>query len=255
MNNRREILPTKLGIEPIIEALFEFRFEAGVPASNLLPALLLSKLTGGCSIDSLPTSAIPFEVRAQEVGLRYAPTMRITWKEKFSIFLGDRVVIIACHLPYPGWSSFKEAIMTILDAISNADFIGRIERYSLKYVDFFDDAVLKSRGLQRFNVDLRIGKDEISDQFCQLKVENPIDENFVNVLTIVSSAISKRETDVEERRGAILDVDMVAMNGCASFVEFIGGADNLLEHLHSLNKKVFFSCLSDELYDELQPVN
>ena len=69
-------LPLKLGKEPLIEALFEMRFKATAPVSNILPGLLFTKFKGEKKIEKLPAAQLPEELRKVDPSLHYAPLLR-----------------------------------------------------------------------------------------------------------------------------------------------------------------------------------
>jgi len=103
-------LPSKLNKPPIIEALFEMRFQSDVPTSNILSGIFFTKL-GKPVVDRLlqPGIVLP-QMREHNPMLSYAPLLRII-TENFSLYIGDKVFLVSCSLPYPGWTSFKNIIL------------------------------------------------------------------------------------------------------------------------------------------------
>ena len=71
-------LPKALGREPLIDALFEVHFKnVSVPLADVLPGFLLGRIEPKPSITRLPAAEIPAHMRANDPGLRYAPTQRL----------------------------------------------------------------------------------------------------------------------------------------------------------------------------------
>ena len=106
-------LPLKLGKEPLIEALFEMRFKATAPVSNILPGLLFTKFKGEKKIEKLPAAQLPEELRKVDPSLHYAPLLRIYW-DRFMILTSDRSSGLACKMPYPGWNAAFKPRFSIL---------------------------------------------------------------------------------------------------------------------------------------------
>lgn len=76
-----------------------------------------------------------------EPNLRFAPLSKLEWKQ-FYINIGDRSVSIGFKHPYPGWNTFRVAIIKVIQSLQSAKFIKSIERYSLKYIDLLPAANL-----------------------------------------------------------------------------------------------------------------
>ena len=81
--------PKKLGREPLLEVIFEFRFSAKISATNILPAVFLKPSNGSnenFKIDKLPSSEIPEFIRNQDPNLKYTPLLKIDRKD-FNYFI------------------------------------------------------------------------------------------------------------------------------------------------------------------------
>lgn len=246
-------LPTKLGKEPLIDAVFEVRFEANGPVASLMPGLVLPLLSdgGATAFESLPASQLPPEIRDSDEKLKFAPHMRILWGSRFAVLFGDRTLAVGCRMPYAGWTAFKVAIVQVMSALKNAPFISKINNCSLKYVDFFDKDELALTGLGRFNVALTLGSVQVRDEILNIRCEVP-QQGFLHVVTILTSAILNTPGQAQ-RSGAILDVDTHRINETDFPADFVEKLPNLLESMHNSNKQFFFSCLSPEGIRELEP--
>ena len=245
--------PYKLGKEPLIDAVFEVRFEASGPAAQLMPGLVLPLLTDGgpTAFESLPASQIPAEFRDVDENLKFAPHMRVLWGDKFAVLFGDRTLAIGCRMPYAGWTAFKVAILQVAASLRSASFVSKINHCSLKYVDFFDKNDLPLSGLNRFNVSLVLGPVQVREELLNIRCEVP-DGDFLHAVTILTSA-SVKFPNQDERNGAILEVDTLRIEEHHDAREFLDRLPNLLESMHESNKKFFFSCLSPAGISELDP--
>jgi len=242
-------LPLKLGKEPLIEAIFEVRFTAALPVSNILPGLMFQGLEGEKDIERLPASELPQQLRNIDPNLKYAPLIRIRW-HTFTILISDQSVGLACAIPYPGWDKFKPAILKIVKIVGSAGVIDSIERFSLKYTDIIPVEFGDLDSLVEFN--LQIGTHGAAGKNVQIRAEIPKD-GLIHVVQLASSGTA-RLIDGTIREGVALDIDTVAMIGNVKFSDFFDTLTERIEFGHSENKAMFFSCLKQKTIDKLEPV-
>ncbi|MBD1399437.1 TIGR04255 family protein [Pelovirga terrestris] len=243
-------LPKKLKMEPLIDVVFEIRFKSVISASSILPGLLFERLEGEKKIEKLPASQLPEQVRTSDPNLKYAPLLRIVWKN-FAIMISDNGVAVGCILPYPGWSSFKKTIIELVGHLSSAKIIKEVERYSLKYIDIIPAKSLKDQ-VSAVNLSLTIGKHKLESEFFQVRVDIPIDD-LINIMVINSSA-SVALSSGEKRNGVVVDIDTILNIGDDNIEETYSSLEKNLERMHDLNGELFFSCLREETIEMLEPV-
>ena len=236
-------LPAKLNKEPLIEVLCAVHFSSDVPAESLLPGLLLSKLsTQNPKIETLGAAQLPQVIRDSDPNLQNAPLMRIVIDDQHFILIGSRWLAVGCQIPYSGWYTYKQVIMSVFSILGDAGFIKNIERHSLKYVDF-----IKSQdappSLSIFDLKINIAGRLLDGEQTQLRTEI-LDSEFLHAITIVSKASLNKpgETVVE---GVLLDVDTHRVQSMSTS-EFKEGLDSFLDEIHAANKKIFFDLLSDD---------
>lgn len=252
-NNFQEMsknpLPTRLGKEPLIDAVFEVRFTTTISAADILPGYLRSKLGGDVRIERLPISSLPSEVREQDPNLANQPLVRMFWKN-FIIVMGDKSLGVACVVPYPGWAVFRAVILELVTHLVGADIVGTIERFSLKYVDILE--METSVGVAEWlNLSLDVGGYKLKDRPFQLHIEIPR-ESFAHALLI--GAPAKAQTlDGKVREGTILSVDTFSLGELPSFEQFVNELPGRIEALHEQNKQMFFDCLTPAAIDKLEP--
>ena len=114
---------------PLVEALWELRFEPGVAAATdvLLGKMYAFKKGEDPQIFDLPGSEIPAEAAMNLPPLRYAGRKRLQWSDNTAIQLGERTISLhALAEGYKGWESFSHTIRTVIKAIlSRPWLIGR----------------------------------------------------------------------------------------------------------------------------------
>lgn len=245
-------LPAKLGKEPLIDVIFEVRFESQIAAGSLLPGLLLQFITEQPTIETLPASQLPIEIRNGDEALRHVHLTRMSWGQKFSAAFGDRTLSVICRMPYAGWTEYKQAIMMVMECLREARFVQKVQRYSLKYVDFFESKSSTVSGFERFNIDLNIGSRKIDKEITNLRCEIP-EGNFIHAVTVLTAAYVEAENH-PRREGSIFEVDSLCLQDFSNVPDFLDKLPNLLDEIHQSNKACFFSCLSEKGLTDLEPI-
>jgi len=242
-------LPKKLKKEPLIDAIFEVRFSCRVPASMIVPGILFNALTGEKKLESLPISQLPKNVRDADPNLKFAPISRIDWG-KYFVNVGDYSLSISCKYPYVGWSSFKPAIITVINALHSSNIVGMVERCAIKYVDMIPLSDNKQK-VSMINLKLGIAGHELKQEPYQLRIEIPRD-GYVHAVQVVSSAKAKLHTG-KEMEGLIVDIDTFSLQNI-SMQSLLEGFSEKLEALHASNKTMFFDCITPDALKSLEPI-
>lgn len=243
-------LPSKLGREPLIDAVFEVRFEAAPGAAEILPGLLFSRLKGVQGIQSLPVAQVPEQVRNLDPNFRYMPTSRLLWG-KYVVPIGAQVLGVGCKLPYPGWANFRTAILEVLQVLAEVPLVSRINRCSLKYIDLFE-VPDNAAALQMFNIGITVGSERIENHNAQLRVEMPRGR-FLHAISAITSASIGIDGVPTPKTGAILDVDTLVSGLNMAVGEFVTAAPSLIDEIHTSNKEIFFGCITPAGLQKLEP--
>lgn len=250
---KAESLPRKLGKEPLIDVVCEVRFDASAHAGSLLPGLILAKLGDQPSqIEAMPASQLPKAIRDQDPNFRYAALMRIVAGDRFAILISDNSLAVACKMPYAGWQDFKNIILHVFSVLADVDFVKKIERHSMKYVDLFERDENAENVLNQFNLSLNVAKTELTNEPVNLRVEIP-KPPFLHALGIVTPAAVKMENGTQ-RSGTVIDVDTYRVQEYQDIKQFYSNLGVLLEEIHSANKHFFFSLISPSGLAKLEPI-
>lgn len=242
-------LPKKLKKEPLVDAIFELRFSSKTPASSILPGILFSALPEEKVIEPLPAAQLPKQLRDADPNLQYAPVVRLLWKE-FFILISDRSIAVACKIPYPGWSKFKDAIIPVIKVLGENSVMESIQRYSLKYVDLIPSNKLKEQG-SLINFSASLGSHKLEKEVFQFRIEIPQD-NYIHAIQIVSSA-GLTLTDGTNKEGMVIDIDSICNVDNQRFDDFNKGFYEKLDKIHHENKLLFIKCLTPETLEYLEP--
>jgi uncharacterized protein (TIGR04255 family) len=240
-------LPKKLGKPPVVDTVFEMRFAAGKPLSNILPGLVLPTFKGE-NIERLPAAQIPEALRNADETMKFAPLVRVHWGP-FMVLASDRSVGIACKMPYAGWTAYKAAILQIAQIIAETAIVDMIERFSIKYTN-----IISGLGKAPTVVDLslKLGQHDAAQSLFLVRAEIPKEEMICVVQIAAEGTIML--TDGATKTGVVIDVDTLCMGVNLPFSEFSTSLPDRLERIHSETKTMFFSCLKQEALEKLEPV-
>lgn len=243
-------MPTKLEREPLIDAVFEMRFNANGPASSILPGLIYSGLAGARTMENMPVMSLPKEMRERDENLRYAPLVRIGWGE-FWLFVGDNVFSVASKLPYTGWSKLRDAVLESFGLVCRSGLLTSVTRYSTKYVDLISaESGIKLEDI--FSFSLSIGGHEAGFNDFQVRADIS-DQGLTHIIGLVANASTQLIDQPAPITGAIVDIDSYENLENESPEAFLAALSDRAEVIHSANKKLFFNCLSQKTLEWLEP--
>jgi len=237
-----ERLPRKIDPCPIVEAVFEIRFNTAEPWRTL-PGLLSEKIRGRYREQKdLPLAQIPEEVRRQIPALTHQPLMQFLSTD-FLIQLGPSVLsLITKPNAYPGWSAVETELRWFLDRVQEAGFVQEAGRLGVRYIDFFEKDIFPSLIL-----DVGIGASPLHANELQITTvlrQGP----FTARLLVSNSAILG--TGSAAKRGSVLDLDVWL--GPLDFELFENGIAKFGE-AHLLVKQCFFGLAKPDFMASLNP--
>lgn len=242
-----KILPSKLAKEPMIEAVFEMRFESSAPVAAMLPGILYSKLTGSLSMEQLPPHAMPKEIRDADPNFQHLPLTKCSWGN-YWILIGDRIFSVASKLPYAGWSDFRQKIEEAFGVALETGMITTVNRCSIKYVDILDAIPLSPSDC--FNMSLAVGSIDGKDNF-HIKV-SAIQDGLTHTVQLVSNAMTQLY-DGRPLQGPLIDVDSIMEIPAEDSGAFASSLIERANALHAANKKTVFDAISELALKHLEP--
>lgn len=234
----------------IIDAIFEIRFNASQGVADLLPGTMLNLFETQPQVERLPLADVPAQIRIQQPDLAHQPIIRLVWATH-AIFIGERMLGIACKVPYPGWGKFKEIISTTINHLANLNIIEAPNKFSVKYIDFLPNEKFPE-GMPLLNWQLSIGESSLVGEAVSLKSQQKVGE-FVVVRDIHSCA----EVQVQggpKQSGVLLATDVARIQDSPKeWAVFLQSFDADIDALHNEGKRQFFNCLTKEAIDILNP--
>lgn len=240
-------LPEKLGKSPLVEAICEVRFQPrDLQAGELLPGVLLTKLRQRLpQTEPEDVAKIPATLRRADPQLEHLPLQRF-FSDSEKVRVGPRSILASPVGEYPGWGSFLSLIDFSLDALREADAVGHVERYSLRYRNIIRTTVPQLAALR-----LRVEAADrvVPERGFQLRYELG-EPPGVTIIHIQPNA-QRRGPAGEGPAGVLVDIDRVAWPEAGS--DFLGDSRAKLVQLHDELKVHFFDLLTTETIASLEP--
>ena len=240
-------IPSKLEAEPIIEAIIEIRVKASAPLSDVLPGLLLPMLGEHAgTIERLPAASVPKQLRDNDPNFIYQPLVRMGLDDDYRLMIGDASVVLVCPEKYPSGVEFKQKAVEVFSSIFDAPkVIKEVLRFSIKYTDFIEEGYYENFA-DFLKVEASFGESGINE-LNGFNIQFSIPEGLTtNLVSIITPADVKKNTEETSRKGLVIEVDSIRKVSNLGVSEFKNSFPQLLDELHFVSKKKFFSLLTDE---------
>ncbi|MGI8655746.1 MAG: TIGR04255 family protein [Pyrinomonadaceae bacterium] len=240
-------LPKKITPCPIEQVVVEIRFESVLPPEAIFGVVYNALNSSYPKVEQLPILQIPEFIRTQDPNLIFQPHHRLH-RDNYSLQIGPKVLSVVLGKEYSGWNAYKSEIYMVFSKINTLNFISRISRVGIRYIDFFEGDIFKN-----INVQLSMyGENAVTEQtFVRTLLKR---DNFDCHLQ-VGNNMTVEAANAPARVGSIIDIDMsnTAVGGQTS-EQFFQEVDALLEQGHHTQKDLFFNLLKPEFLDTLNPV-
>ena len=242
-------VPKKLGIQPLIEGLFEIRFSSDMGlVSSILPGVVYNAYSNriGKTV-SLPLSGIIPQLRDSDPNLKYAPIVQFSLDPGPYIFqVGDHVASISCPRPYTGWSEFGRTIKEFVRVLEKSQLINKPERFSMKYSNVL--SVAGAPTIAALDVDFKLGGRDATSSPVALRVEESSGP-FIHIAQIIAS-VNAQLVDGSQISGILIENDTI--------FNYVGGdfwatLERSLDPMHEFNKCRFFELLRPDTLAGLEP--
>lgn len=239
--------PFKLGTEPILEVIAEIRLNVPEDAAPMAIGRFFQPIAGAFpNLEALPPNGIPIDVRSRTEQLRYSALYRASDGVGSSVLIGDRSVAYISER-YGGWEDFKGRAFPVLEEILGL-FAAPVQRVAVRYVNLLPGGLVQEQ-LDMSALRISIGDRPIANpSSVQLRTEF-VNDGAIVVLQMTTNAVAERE-GAPARSGVILDIDTIENVELQTWAEVA----NALEHVHAIERDVFFSLLSDTALAQFTPI-
>jgi uncharacterized protein (TIGR04255 family) len=194
-------LPKRISPCPIKEAVLEIRFESTLPP-DAISGMAYDRLKASFpKMDKLPILQLPSQLLSADPELKFKPHYRLSGDSAaVSVNMGPTVISFVMTEPYPGWTEFSGQYKKILSQIIEANFISRVTRVGIRYVNFFETDVFNLVTLSTSLGDQRLISNDMTVRIMIAQ------GNFKNTLTI-SNNVKVKSGKEPLKSGSILDID------------------------------------------------
>ena len=240
-------MPVRLGKTPLLEGIFEVRFSPKITAAgDILPGLLYRLLKDEYpDVQPLPLASVPRALRSSDANLAYQAAHRLQG-ENTSIKVGDKVALLSAT-NYPGWVEFKKSVEKLVRELNKTDLVAKTERFSFRYINVLS-MLHPEHQLDSLNVKFEVNGQRPIERGMHLRIEQDRD-GFVAVIQMTANANAKR-SDGSQIKGLLVDIDVI-QNQVPT--DFISSPTDLLERGHLVAKQLFYSLLTKDAYEALEP--
>jgi uncharacterized protein (TIGR04255 family) len=239
-------IPSKISPCPISEAIMEVRFKNTIFSSAVF-GLVYNNLKEQFSVvTKLPILSLPDIARETDPNLMYLPNYRLESKEDPDtiIQIGPKVFSVATINTYPGWEKFLEKINFGLDNLNKSQVVDVVERYSLRYLNFFNfDIYDKSRLV------IKLDDMELHSKRMGFSAEIE-DDSYNNIIKVANNATQHKLDDPTQiLQGSLIDIDTMMNKETPNFFQ---NKDKLLSEAHDMEKKWFFKLITESYLNTLE---
>jgi len=159
--------PKKLNRCPLVEAIFEIRFNTMIPEDAVFGIVYqsLGKIINKKPPVALPIVNLPSEVRRQDPNLKFQPHYQIKLNN-WTISVGPKTLLFSNRSPYVGWDEYKRFIIEALRLITLSGIIDQVVRTGLRYINVFDGYLFKNTKLKLEVIDGELTTEETAIHTC-----------------------------------------------------------------------------------------
>lgn len=239
-------IPKKLNKCPLVDVIFEIRFNPIVPQEVVFPMIYNQISNDFGKIESLPISQMPAQIRDNDPNLEFAPHFRLRNKQNVNHILqiGPKVVVWSSSPIYTGWENFRAYTALLLSKVIRSNVFNSIIRIGFRATNFFEGTNIFENKLK---AEIMLGGDEIEYRQTMLRTEI-VKGEFHSTVQILNDA--QVNLPSANKTGSLIDIDTFCMPVESSTDDI----ESKLDRAHDIEKKIFFSLLKEEFLNILDPI-
>lgn len=233
-------LPVSIDPCPIVEAIFEIRFESSFPGDAIFGIIYNKFKDEFQKVEQLPILQLPAAVRDHDPNLKFNPHYKIK-RDNFIIQIGSNVFSLVNVKEYCGWSVFSKKIYETYDKLTELDLIRQKLRTALRYINVLPDINV----FEKTTLGIHLAEENLKENKINLTTEIPY-EHGSSTLKVINHSQAVVEKQVI--MGSIIDIDTQV--GHDKFEKY----SDAVECAHTAEKELFFKLLSHDFVETLSPV-
>ena len=241
-SEQSETLPEFISPCPLIDAIFSVWFETNLPPEVVFGVVYQEFSKDFSAITTLPSAFVQPEFLKANPALSHQPTHRLDGND-LTLLVGSDNFAVGMRGQYPGWAKLKPSFLGVFNRFDALGISKRLERFGLRYINFFDSDILSRLNLQYSIKGQSLGDTQTFFRTVLGRRKYRLSLQVMNGVTLPS---------LPGQLGSLIDIDTFlnkpdTRNRAQSVEEFLNGA-------HDEEKKLFFDLLTDELLKSLNPV-
>lgn len=245
----------KLKNAPLLNIRLELKFkEKNAIIDNLIFQFLESRVNDINHIETqkLQTSDIPENIRDNDEQLMYLPLKRLNNnKDGYYFFVGDRILAINFMSTYSGWADMQSYINALFDFLKKKTFnFNTIRSLNLHSINFISSS-LYQQNKEAINWKIELNHSDISSNEVFLKTLKKEYSSIIGSYNLITQIVTNAKKNNDEQ-GIAIEVEVIKEPNNASD-ETKTNYSVIINQLHEINKKTFFSCITPSLLQQLEP--
>lgn len=240
-------VPKKLKIIPILEAIFEIRFETSSPEDTNLGIVYNAFKEDFSSPISLPVMNLPADIRSGDDSLKFQPYQRMSSSDgKYLLQYGQRVLSLHCvNYKYDVWENFQTKINELINKLVSLNIVTSINRAGLRYIDFMNAEEITGYKFEDLNINIDIAGMKYGENFsCSTLFKAKVGQHKTQIFKSVQIT-----HEGKSKTGDMIDIDTAFENSVKELSEIQGK----LPSVHEEQKEIFFGILGDVVVKLLGP--
>jgi len=231
-------IPKKITPCPILEAVIELRFAINVPSEAVFGLLYNEFKEKFPNNKPLHILQLPGPIREQDPNLKYQPHYKLE-NDHYVLQIGPRVMSLVTKGKYPGWIDLKKQAIENFTILFQSKIISHVERIGLRYINFFKDNIFPNT-----NIKLKLNDETLISNETQIRTV-VLENNYQCQIHINNNSIVNNQN-----KGSVIDVDVFKLKTQNINKEHFLSS---IEDAHTIEKKKFFTIVSDQMIKELNP--
>ncbi len=241
-------IPSKLNIVPILEAIYEIRFDTSSPEETNTGIIYnCFKSEFNEDVESFPIMNLPSKVRNSDKNLMYQPFQRMKSKDgNFVLQYGQRQLSLHCvDYSYDVFKNFNSKITEVTKRLIDLNIVSKVNRVGLRYTDFLSNETIPKYTFDKLNISVDIANMNRGENFsCSTYFRGKV----ANHKTQIHNTIEIEHKDTK-KVGDIIDLDSFVFEEKINLDEI----NKIINEIHEEQKEIFFGILGDEVTTLLGP--
>lgn len=240
-------VPKKLQIVPILEALFEIRFESNTPEDTNI-GIIYNEFKNDFGLPSnLPLMNIPMDVRSKDPNFRYQAYQRLASKDgKFLLQYGQRTISLHCvNYKYDVFQSYQDKINDLIERLDKLQIVTSVNRIGLRYIDFLTDSEIPGYKFSDLNLNINIAGMGFGDNFsCSTEFKAHNSSHRTQIFKMIQI-----QHEGNSKQGDMIDIDSFTTKE----IKDLKSIKAIVPDIHEEQKKIFFGIMGEKVTALLGP--